>query len=163
MLLERTRLRSIVNLGGHIFTNVNNDTVILLWRAGPHHDGATEVIDVPSHGRGLQGAVGLGVRDCVKRATAPGYELELRVTDEIAAVISKMTEGNPTVGDFCACFQGLVTGGNDAYLVDDSTIMNEGLERDCCRPAVFGDEISSLRPARSANVRHLLDPRLESG
>ncbi|MEI6450976.1 MAG: TaqI-like C-terminal specificity domain-containing protein, partial [Actinomycetes bacterium] len=142
MLLDKTWLRSVVNLGGRVFANANNDTVILLWRAGAQVDGATEVIDVPTYGRSLQGTVSLGVRDFVARAAAPGYELELRVTDEVAVVISKMTDGNPVIGDSCACFQGFVTGGNDAYLVDDATIAGEGLERDRCRLAVFGDEIA---------------------
>ena len=156
MLLERTWLRSIINLGGRVFANVNNDTVILLWRSGARENGATEVIDVPTYGRSLQGAVSLGVRDFVKRAIAPGYELELRVTEKVAAVISKMTDGNPVLGDVCACFQGFVTGGNDAYLVDDATIESEGLERDRCRVAVFGDEISRYgRPTPRTHVIYL--------
>jgi hypothetical protein len=156
MLLERTWLRSIVNLGGRVFANVNNDTVILLCRSGAREDGATEVIDVPTYGSSLQGAVSLGVRDFVERATAPGYELELRVTEEVAAVISKMADGNPVVGDLCACFQGFVTGGNDAYLVDDATIESEGLESDRCRLAVFGDEISRYgRPTPRTHVIYL--------
>ena len=156
MLLERTWLRSIVNLGGRVFAHVNNDTVILLFQAGSRDDGTTEVIDVPSYGRSLRGAVSLGLRDFRTKAMAPGYEFELRVTDEVVVVIAKMTNGNPVVGDFCACFQGLVTGGNEAYLVDDAAIEREGLERDVCRPAVFGDEISRYgRPTPKTHVIYL--------
>ena len=142
MLLERTWLRSIVNLGGRVFANANNDTVILLWRAGERGRGMTQVVDVQAYGTRLEGAVSLGDRDFVARTTAPGFEFELRVTDEVADILAKMATGNPTIGDCCACFQGFVTGGNEAYLVDDATIREEDLERDCCRPAVFGDEIS---------------------
>ena len=67
-----------------------------------------------------------------------------------------MTDGNPVVGDVCACFQGFVTGGNDAYLVDDATIDSDGLERDRCRVAVFGDEISRYgRPTPRTHVIYL--------
>ena len=156
MLLEKTWLRRIVNLGGRVFANVSDDTVILLYRSGARADCGTEVIDVLTYGESLQGAVSLGVRDFMTKATAPGYEFELRVTEDVAQVISRMTDGNPVVGDFCACFQGFVTGGNDAYLVDETTIESEGLERDRCRLAVFGDEISRYgRPTPRMHVIYL--------
>jgi len=149
LLLERTSIRSIVNLGGHVFDAVNNDTLILLFSNGPDDGTETTIYDVCKYGKGLGSAALVGTRRLVDKAKAPGYEFELRMSDEIDELFGKMRQHGVRLGDVCGCFQGFVTGSNEAYIVDEAAIRRESLETGDCKPALFGDNISRYQPPRS--------------
>jgi hypothetical protein len=139
-----------------VFAGVNNDTVILVFELGTESSPMTEIADVQDYGASLAGAVGLGQMNLVERALPPGYEFELRVTEEALDVLRHMTSERLVVGDFCNCFQGFVTGGNAAFIVNEGTIDEEGLEGEVCRPAVFGGEVSRYeRPKSGSCVLYL--------
>jgi hypothetical protein len=131
-----------VNLGGRVFAGANNDTMILLFSKGAEGGARTSIFDVGDYGRGLGSAVPVGERELARAATPPGYQFELRVSDELDALLEKLRAGNPRLGDICSCFQGFVTGGNDAYIVDRATIDAESLEEGLCKPAIFGQDFS---------------------
>ena len=149
VLLEEAWVRSIVNLGGRVFAGVNNDTMILLFSKGAKRDGETSIYDVREYGRGLASAELTGVQNLATIAISPGFEFQLRVSHDVGSLLQTMREGSVRLGDLCRCFQGFVTGGNAAYIVDYATIERESLETQCCRPTVFGDGISRYAPPRS--------------
>ena len=148
LLLERTSVTEIVNLGGRVFSGVTNDTLILLFSKGARRVTKTAIYDVCVYGSGLASAELVGRKDLVTSAAAPGFEFELRVSDEVDQLVRRMMRGGRRLGDACSCFQGFVTGGNDAYIVDKSTIESNSLEPDVCKPAVFGDCISRYEEPR---------------
>ncbi len=146
ILLDTTRIKQLVNLGGRVFEGVTNDTLILLTtkdQAAPAH---TTLIDVPYYGAGLEAAQSLGVKDFTQAAKPPDYVLEIRVSLAVDDILAKMNRSGLTLGDLCEGFQGFVTGGNEAYIVAESVVRKERLERKLCKPAVFGDNISRYGP-----------------
>ena len=113
LLLEETSIRSIVNLGGRVFAGANNDTMILLFSKGAVDGAKASIFDVHTYGQGLASAMAVGERELARVATPPGYQFELRVSDELDSLLEKLHDGNPRLGDICSCFQGFVTGGNE--------------------------------------------------
>ena len=156
LLLAETHVRSITNVGGGVFARVTNDTLILTFSKQTAAGLRTAVFDVRQYGRGLTSAELLCERDLAQAASPPGYEFELRVSDEVRQLVNKMADGNPRLGDLCECFQGFVTGGNDVYIVDDATIEQESLESEMCKPAVFGEDVARYqRPEPESYVIYL--------
>ena len=141
MLVSSTSVTSIVNLGGKVFTGVNNDTLILLFENRARR-ASTEVFDVTDYGAGLGGARQVASIDLKKSSQAPNYEFELRVDAAVSPILRRMRAGNMRVGDLARCFQGFVTGGNEAYIVTRDEMRREKLEASVCMPAVFGDQIA---------------------
>ena len=140
LLLQSTTIQLIVNLGGKVFKEANNDTLIPIFKKGKTSGALTELLDVPQYGGGLLSARSIGTKDLVRLATAPDYLFELRMSETIDAILSRMKSGGLRLGDICSVFQGFVTGGNEAYIVDQRAIQKEKLEKSVCKPAVFGDE-----------------------
>jgi len=155
MLLERVSIETVVNLGGGVFANANNDTMILQFSTTPCSEQPTRMID----GRGrvrLESAPVIGERILEAGARPPGFEFELGVTDDVGAVVHKMQTGGLTLGDICSLFQGFVTGGNDVYIVNRQTASAEGLEACVCRPAVFASDFGRYeRPETDRYVVYL--------
>ena len=148
LLLEETRIEEIVNLGGKVFKGANNDTLLLFARPGPGRGFKTSVSEVAHYGAKLDTAACPTKLDLVKTAEAPGYVFQLRSDGSAGELFVKLKETGAVVGDVACCFQGFVTGGNDAYIVDQETIRSEHLETDLCKPAIFGDQISRYEKPR---------------
>lgn len=142
LLLNSSSIETIVNLGGKVFESVNNDTLILIFTCGRSDGFKTQIYDVPHYGSHLSSAQLIGSKDLSKASSEQGYAFELRVSESIDAVFDKMRLGNQTMGDICSIFQGFVTGGNEAYIVDHETIQNQHFETAICKSAVFGDGVS---------------------
>ena len=157
LLLESTRIISIMNLGGRVFHGVNNDTLILIFAHGLGKSVKTQVFDVTNYGAGLATAEFICEKQLRNTCAPPQYIFELRLTDALAQILSKMQASHVRVSDICSCFQGFVTGGNDAYIVRPETIRNERLEKTVCKPAVFGDNISRYGQPRVEDFVIYLD------
>ncbi len=156
MLVELTSISSIVNLGGKVFQGVNNDTVILTFAKGKDPVGTTQILDVQKYGGGLATAAAIGTKDLSRAAAPPQYVFELRMSKAADSILAKMRSGGLALGEICSCFQGFVTGGNDAYIVDSKSIRDENLEKEVCKPAVFGDQVSRYgRPSPQGFVIYL--------
>jgi adenine-specific DNA-methyltransferase len=56
-----------------------------------------------------------------------------------------MNAQSAPLGEICDYFQGLVTGGNEAYIVSREQRISESLERKLCKPVLFGDDIVRYR------------------
>ena len=141
MLVESTSISSIVNLGGKVFQGVNNDTVILVFAKGKGHVSKTQILDVQKYGGGLATAAAIGTKDLSRAATPPQYVFELRMSKAADSILAKMRSDGLVLGEICSCFQGFVTGGNDAYIVDAKSVREEKIERAICKPAVFGGQV----------------------
>jgi len=141
LLIENTWVHRLTNLGGKVFEGVNNDTLILLFSKGMPRDNRTQISDVQKYGEKIHTAVETGQVSLNKIAVPPHYMFQLRVSDEVGNLISKMNNVGIPLERICSCFQGFVTGGNEAYIVDAKTISKEKIERELCKPAVFGDEV----------------------
>ncbi|MCX6833753.1 MAG: Eco57I restriction-modification methylase domain-containing protein, partial [candidate division Zixibacteria bacterium] len=141
-LLRSSEIRRIVNLGGHVFEGVNNDTLILLFAKGVSRGSKTEIYHVEKYGAHLNSARCLGSRDLAACAEGPYFPFELKVSEEGLGVLTKLNASGLKIGNAYECFQGFVTGGNEAYIIDNAAAKAEGIERGVCKPAVFGDEIS---------------------
>ena len=141
LLLNKTAILTIVNLGGKIFQGVNNDTLILVYRNQSTEGTKTALWDVSKYGAGLRKAELIATR-ALTRAPPPDYPFELRMADADLIIEEKMRAGGLSLGDLCGCFQGFVTGSNEAYVVTSEEIERQNLERTLCQPAVFGNEIS---------------------
>jgi hypothetical protein len=148
LLLEETRLKEIVNLGGRVFKGANNDTLLLFARPGSERGHMTSVSEVARYGAKLDTATRSVKLDLTKSAEAPGYVIQLRSDGSSGNLFAKLKATGVVVGDVARCFQGFVTGGNDAYIVDKETIKGERLEAAVCRPAIFGDQISRYEKPR---------------
>jgi hypothetical protein len=72
----------------------------------------------------------------------PNYVFELRMSDLADGVLAKMNQNSLPLKNICSLFQGFVTGGNDAYIIDEKDITAKSLERAVCKRAIFGNEIS---------------------
>ena len=142
LLIESCSIDTIVNLGGKVFEAVNNDTLILIFTKGRGDAVKTQIYDVPNYGGGLSSAQLLGSKLLSGASAVQGYAFELRVSEAIDAIFDKIRFGNQSLGDICSVFQGFVTGGNEAYIVDLETSRKQKLERAICKPAVFGDGVS---------------------
>ncbi|MGA2876145.1 MAG: N-6 DNA methylase, partial [Nitrososphaerales archaeon] len=70
-LLDNTNITQIVNLGGKVFKNVNNDTLILFFRRERSPKYATETYEVPKYGGGLAAIQRTGTIDLVANCHAP--------------------------------------------------------------------------------------------
>jgi type I restriction-modification system DNA methylase subunit len=142
ILINNSWIYKISNLGGNVFDGVNNDTLILLFSKGKSNGNRTEIYDVQKYGDKIDSAIHTATVDLVKTSIAPEYPIEIRVSDEINYLLSKMNLCGTSLDKICSCFQGFVTGSNEAYIIDDKKIRSEKLERIICKPAVFGDEVS---------------------
>ncbi len=156
LLLEETRLEEIVNLGGKVFQGANNDTLLLFARPGSERGHKTAISEVAYYGAKLDSAAHPLKVDLAKCTEAPGYVLQLRSDGSSGDLFAKLQASGAVVGDVACCFQGFVTGGNDAYIVDKETIRRERLETDVCKPAIFGDQISRYeKPRQKDSVIYL--------
>jgi hypothetical protein len=139
-LIDKVSIMEILNLGGNVFDGVNNDTMILFFENKNIKGKKTKIFEVPGYGQKLEKAFYTGEKDLALFSPPPDFAFELRVTTEINSLINKLNTGR-CLEDICSCFQGFVTGGNEAYIVNSNSIENENLEKSICLPAVFGDEI----------------------
>jgi hypothetical protein len=147
-IIDNVSIHAIVNLGGNVFKGVNNDTMILVYKNQIIKGMQTKIFDVLDYGQKLETAVLTGEKDIASFSCAPEFAFELRVSTEINTIIDKMNTGIQ-LGDICSCFQGFVTGSNEAYIVDSNTINRENLELSLCMPAVFGKEIGRFTKPNS--------------
>ena len=142
LLIDSCSIDTIFNLGGKVFESVNNDTMILIFTKGIRDSVKTQIYDVQNYGGSLSSAKLLGLKELSKASSAQGYAFEIRVSEAIDAIFDKISFGNKLLGDICSVFQGFVTGGNEAYIVDLETIRKQKIEITICKPAVFGDGVS---------------------
>jgi hypothetical protein len=142
LLINSCSINQIVNLGGKVFKSVNNDTLILILTKGKGDGVKTQIYDVQNYGSSLPSAQHIGSKDLSRSSSEQGYIFELRVNDAIDEILDKMSSGNQLLGNIFTIFQGFVTGGNEAYIIDLETIRKQKLERALCKPAVFGDGVS---------------------
>lgn len=142
LILDSTTILQIVNLGGKIFENVNNDTLILIFTNTPTQAFETEIYDVPKYGGGLVTAKKINSINFPKIAKPPTFSFELRVTKDVLKTLVKMETNSIPLGEICNTFQGFVAGNNDAYLVTDKQIDSEKLEHVICKPSAFGKDVS---------------------
>lgn len=156
LLVNSTGVLQIVNLGGKVFKNVNNDTLILLFRREVPSRRETEIYDVQKYGGGLAGMKHTGSVNLIESAVPPSYSFELRVMGDASRILEKMASNSIPLGDLCDYFQGLVTGSNEAYVVTEDQISSEKLERTICKPVLFGDDIARYeRPKARYDVIYL--------
>ena len=149
LILEQTTVTRVVNLGGKVFKGVNNDTLILLMTKGVEANQKTEVFDVSMYGGGLGKIQRTGVADLSGNSHPPDYSFELRVTEDADKILTKMKENTIPLGDICDYFQGLVTGSNEAYIVDSDQVSSENLERNICKPVLFGNDVHRYKLPRA--------------
>ena len=141
LILDSTTIQQIVNLGGKIFQNVNNDTLILIFTNNVMSNFETEIYEVPKYGGGFTTTIKTHKSDFRKIAKSPNYSFELRTTQNISNIFAKMENNTMPLSEICSVFQGLITGNNDAYIVTDNEIKQENLERKICKPCAFGDDV----------------------
>ena len=89
---------------------------------------------MPHYGGGLLSAVSIGTKDLMASAMEPDYVFALRMSDAIDGILAKMKVDGLRLAEICSVFQGFVTGGNEAYIVDQEDIQRERLEKDICKP-----------------------------
>lgn len=141
-LINKTSIKRFVNLGGKVFFNVNNDTVIFIYTPKNSKEKVfTELYDIETYGSKLNTAKNLGTVDLVQLAKSPDYTFSIRISEGVNSIIDKMNTFSIPAGELYESFQGFVTGGNDAYLITKEDIEQDNLEKRICKPAVFGDEI----------------------
>lgn len=141
LILDNTTTLQIVNLGGKIFKNVNNDTLLLFLAKNPALTIETEIYEVPTYGRGLASIKKMGSIDFQKTAKPPTFSFELRVTGNVSYILTKMNTNSIPLGEIGHAFKGIVTGNNDAFVVTTQEIDSEKLERDICKTCIFGNEV----------------------
>jgi hypothetical protein len=140
-LLTSVSINRITNLGGRVFQNVNNDTLIILCTKSNDNNTKTEIYDVEKYGEKIDSAQLTSKINLYKLSTAPNYTFELRVNEYLVAQLEKIDKLSIPLSSICSGFQGFVTGSNDAYIVDEETILREKLEKQICFPAVFGNDV----------------------
>jgi type I restriction-modification system DNA methylase subunit len=156
-LLSNAIINRITNLGGRVFQNVNNDTLIIIYSKSNKKDFKTEVFDVHKYGEKIDSAELTGHINLNKVCAPPNFTFELRVPESLTEQLNKIQELSLPLSDFCQCFQGFVTGSNDAFIVDEITIKKEKLESQICYPAVFGNEVGRYnRPKTAYQVIYLI-------
>ena len=141
LILDETNVMRIVNLGGKVFKNVNNDTLIILLTKDSRSKHKTQVYDVLKYGGGLATIQETGRIDLKAGSLPPSYSFELRVTDEVEKILTKMKQGSIPLGEMCGAFQGLIAGNNDAFFVTPEEAKTENLETRICKRVVFADEM----------------------
>ena len=141
LILDETNVTCIVNLGGKVFKNVNNDTLILLLAKDSQPKNRTQVYDVPKYGGGLATIQETGRINLKANSLPPSYSFELRVTDEVEKILTKMKQDSLPLGEICGAFQGLIAGNNDAFFVTPEEVKAENLETGICKRVVFADEV----------------------
>ena len=140
-LINSTSITKVVNLGGKIFKGVNNDTLILILKKQRLNQ-ITTIYDVPKYGGGIATIKESGKVNIRANYGPPLYNIELRLTKEADKILTKMNQNSIPLGEISNCFQGLVTGSNEAYIVTKEQIFTEGLENKLCKPVLFGDNVS---------------------
>ena len=140
-ILDSTEITSIVNLGGKVFKNVNNDTLILLLSKTPTQSFDTEIFDVEKYGAGLSTAKRTGTINLPQASNPPTYTFQVRVTTDVSRIISKMESNSIPLGKICEAFQGLIAGNNDAFFVTPEEASAENLESTACKSVVFANDI----------------------
>ena len=146
LILDTTSIKQIVNLGGKIFQNVTNDTLIIILKNSWESSFNTEVFDVSKYGGGLDSIKKLNDIDFHITSNPPDYSFELRITKKDNEILNKMKENSIRFDEICSTFQGFVTGNNDAFLVTENEINLEKLEKTICKHSVFGKEIKRYQP-----------------
>jgi type I restriction-modification system DNA methylase subunit len=141
LILDETNVTCIANLGGKVFKNVNNDTLILLLTKDSRSKNKTEVYDVPKYGGGLATIQETGEIDLKASILPPSYSFELRVTEEVEKILTKMKQNSIPLGEICGAFQGLIAGNNNAFFVTPEEAKTENLETRICKRVVFADEM----------------------
>jgi adenine-specific DNA-methyltransferase len=144
-LLDNVVINRITNLGGHVFQNVNNDTLILMCVKTKEEGAKTEVYDVEKYGKKIGSAKLTDHIDLLKFSTPPNFTFELRVAENLLKQINKIQNISTPLSNICFCFQGFVTGSNEAYIIDEATIKNEKLEKQLCYSSVFGNEVGRYK------------------
>jgi len=140
-LLKKVLINRITNLGGHVFQNVNNDTLVLLCIKNKIEDFKTEVYDVEKYGQKIESARLTENIDLQKLSIPPNFAFELRVAETLSKQLKKIQNISIPLSNICSCFQGFVTGSNEAYIIDEATVKSEELEMQLCCPSVFGNEV----------------------
>lgn len=140
LLIGKTAIETIVNLGGRVFKGVNNDTLILIFLREDKGSCLTEIYDVVDYGAGLSSAQMTGKKNLSVSSLEPNFVFSLRILGEAEIICSRIESSTGRLGDICTIYQGFVTGSNEAYIVGEESIRDEGLEIDLCKPAIFGNE-----------------------
>jgi hypothetical protein len=157
LLLESTAVQTIVNLGGKVFRHVNNDTLIIIFGKESDPRRLTHVFDIAKGTRLSQKTIReIGFVD-LHRGRSPDHAFEILVTKGVDDILVKIRERSVTLDSICNVFQGLVTGSNAAYIVDEEQVLAEDLERSICKPIVFGEDIPRYGRARSNKIVMYLD------
>ena len=151
LLISKVAIRKIVNLGGKVFEDVNNDTLILIFENNKIENFKTPIFDVLDYGKGLNTAILTDEKDLTLASGIPGYIFELRMSNDADRVIKKIQTGR-TLGQYCSCFQGFVTGNNNAYIFTKEQIHKEKIEKSLLKPAIFGDEIGRYTKPNSRTM-----------
>jgi type I restriction-modification system DNA methylase subunit len=151
LLISEVAIRKIVNLGGKVFEGVNNDTLILIFENNKIENFKTPIFDVLDYGKGLNTAILTDEKDLTLASSIPGYIFELRMSNDADRVIKKIQTGR-TLGEYCSCFQGFVTGNNNAYIFTKEQIHKEKIEKSLLKPAIFGDEIGRYTKPNSRTM-----------
>ena len=97
-LLDSNGNNPIVNLGGKVFKNVNNDTLILLLSKRRTQSFDTEIYDVEKYGGGLSIAKRTGTINLPQASNAPSYTFQVRVTADVSRHLSKMESDSIPLG-----------------------------------------------------------------
>jgi len=157
MLLESTSMQTIVNLGSKIFRHVNNDTLIMIFTKQSAPTLPTKVLNLPRQTRLSTTSVhAIGVVN-LHTARPPNYTFEIFVTEDVGLVLSKIARNTEPLNDTCNMFQGLVTGNNDAYVVNEQEVAAEKLELPIIKPVVFGSDIPRYGRPRANRLVIYLD------
>jgi hypothetical protein len=159
MLLDSTSIFSVVNLGGKVFRHVNNDTLIMISSKKSNPSQKTCVFDIPQGTKLSENALRYRGFVNLKKAGAPSYPFEIYVTESVDEILNRIASHSEPLEKICNMFQGLVTGSNAAYIVDEQQIVSENLERDICKPIVFGEDVSRYDRAVSKYFVIYLDGR----
>jgi len=125
LLLESTSIEAIVNLGGKIFLKVNNDTLIFVFFKGCIEGKKTDLYDVANYGSGLSAAHKIGEIDFVMTAKSPNHEFQIRLSSIDSATLDKVEKISIPLREICKCFQGFVTGSNEAYIIEKNKAIEE--------------------------------------
>jgi type I restriction-modification system DNA methylase subunit len=148
MVLDLTAVETIVNLGPKVFRHVNNDTIILLLSKNHDVKRSTHVLDIAKGARLSANALHEVGNVKLYETKPPDYPFPILVTETVDDVLRQMAESSQPLDSICEMFQGLITGHNPAYIVDERQVANEKLETDVCKPIVFGEDIPRYGKAK---------------
>jgi type I restriction-modification system DNA methylase subunit len=139
-LLRNTAILSIVNLGGNVFENANNDTIIINLSKGMNTKNLTKIVSTTVDEK--LDVDDFSFIDLNSNCFHPEYAFEILISKTDSKLFDKILEESIPLESICRVMQGFVTGGNNAYYVNRETIHKEGLEISLCKPAVSGNNIS---------------------